>query len=192
MSIEERIKRFREDLPQRDVTELVQRHITYGECFALSQDAYFDLKNCVGQKFGIHASEILVVSSAKLGFSIVPDKRYRPFGENSDIDVVLCSNALFDTFWQDIFDCWTRGELWPGLDEFRKYLFRRWMGPDKLLPAKSFERSQEWWEFFRQLTATGNFGPYKISGALYKSWHFLESYQQKCVRDCKLLEGGAT
>jgi len=188
MNAETRIKLFREDLRQRDVPELVQRHITYGECYALSQDAYFDLKNRVSQKFGIHTSEVVVVGSAKLGFSIVPDKRYRPFGEKSDIDLTLCSGTLFDDFWKDVYDYWARREIWPGIDEFRKYFFRGWMRPDKLPPAKSFHRSQEWWEFFRQLTSTGNFGPYKINGALYKSWHFLENYQQVCIRDCKLSE----
>jgi hypothetical protein len=43
MDVNERIKHFRDDLPQRDVPELVQKHITYGECYALSRDAYFEL-----------------------------------------------------------------------------------------------------------------------------------------------------
>ncbi|MBV9747108.1 MAG: hypothetical protein JO099_25380 [Acidobacteriia bacterium] len=62
------------------------------------------------------------------------------------------------------------------------------MRPDKLPPITSFSRSRDWWEFFRALATTGEYGPYKITGALYKSWHFLESYQLKCVRDCKLSE----
>jgi hypothetical protein len=62
------------------------------------------------------------------------------------------------------------------------------MRPDKLPPAASFRRAQEWWEFFRSMTSSGAFGPYKITGALYKSWHFLESYQQKCVIDCVIEE----
>ena len=57
MNAEARIKLFRDDLRQRDVSELVQRHITYGECYALAQEAYFDLKNRVSQKFGIHTSK---------------------------------------------------------------------------------------------------------------------------------------
>ena len=123
------------------------------------------------------------MGSAKTGFSIAPDKRYRPFGETSDIDVVICSSTLFDAIWKDVFDYWARGENWPSLGAFRKYLFRGWMRPDKLPPAASFQRAQDWWEFFRTVTSSGSFGPYKITGALYKSWHFLESYQQKCVRD---------
>jgi hypothetical protein len=188
MTTEERIQSFRHELPLRDVSDLVQRHITHGECFTLSAASYIDLKSRIASKFGIHTSEVVVVGSAKLGFSIVPSKRYRPFGEYSDIDVALSSGDLFDAIWKDVFDYWARPEFWLGLDDFRKYLFRGWMRPDKLPPARSFARSQEWWEFFRQLTTGGDFGPYKITGALYKNWHFLEKYQQKCVRDCKLSE----
>ena len=188
MTADQRIKNFREDLPLRDVSYLVQRYITHGDCFMLSEASYIELKTRVATKFGINASEVVVVGSAKLGFSIVPDKRYRIFGEASDIDVALCSSDLFDTIWKDVFDYWSRPEFWLGLDDFRKYLFRGWMRPDKLPPERSFVRSQEWWEFFRKLTSEGSFGPYKIRGALYKSWHFLEKYQQRCVRDCKLSE----
>jgi hypothetical protein len=190
MTFEQRLTAFRNDLPSYEANELVQKHITFGDCFALSQEQYFELKSVVGRQFNLHTSQILVVGSAKLGFSIVSDKRYRVFGQNSDIDVVLCSSDLFDMFWQDVFGYWTRGENWDGLGDFRRYLFRGWMRPDKLPPAKSFNRSQEWWDFFRDLTAYGKFGSYKISGALYKNWNFLEVYQQKCVRDCQLAEGG--
>jgi len=191
MDVELRIKTFRADLPHGSAAELVRKHITSGECFALSAESYFDLKNRVAATFGIHPVEVVVVGSAKLGFSLAPEKRYRPFGETSDIDVALCSSDLFDACWKDVFDYWARPEFWPGVEDFKKYLFRGWMRPDKLPPARSFERSQQWWEFFRKLTNEGTFGPYKIRGALYKSWHFLESYQQKCVRDCKLSESGA-
>jgi hypothetical protein len=190
MTFEEKLAAFRNDLAGSEVHQLVQKHITFGDCFALSQDQYFELKSVVGQKFNLHTSQVLVVGSAKLGFSIVPDKRYRAFGETSDIDLVLCSSELFDMFWQAVFSYWARGETWDGLGDFRRYLFRGWMRPDKLPPAKSFERSQQWWDFFRELTASGKFGPYKISGALYKSWDFLEVYQEKCVRDCQLAETG--
>jgi hypothetical protein len=189
MNVEDGIRLFRSELLHRGVDELVQRHITSGDCVALSAGLYFDLKAEVAQHFRLHVSEVLIVGSAKLGFSIAPEKRYRPFGETSDIDVVICSSSLFDVFWKDVFDYWARGESWQSLGDFRKYLFRGWMRPDKLPPARSFQQSQDWWEFFRGLTNSGAFGPYKITGALYKSWHFLESYQQRCVRDCVHGEG---
>jgi hypothetical protein len=189
MNVEEKIRGFRADLAHGDPSDLVRKHITSGECFALSPGSYYELKARIAKEFGIHPSEVVVVGSAKLGFSLAPDKRYRPFGETSDIDIALCSSNLFDACWRDVFDYWARPEFWPSIEDFRRYLFRGWMRPDKLPPERSFVRSQEWWEFFRKLTSEGTFGPYKIRGALYKSWHFLESYQQKCVRDCKLSVG---
>jgi hypothetical protein len=83
--IEERIAAFRADLRQKQVHELVQRHITSGECFTMVAEAYFDLRNRIANQFQIHFSGVVVVGSAKLGFSIAPDKRYRAFGETSDI-----------------------------------------------------------------------------------------------------------
>jgi hypothetical protein len=189
MSVADDVNAFRAELRQRDVGELVRRYITSGDCVTLSENLYFDLRAQVAQQFGLHVAEVLVVGSAKLGFSIVPDKRYRPFCETSDVDVVMCSSELFDAFWKDVFDYWSRGERWAYLTDFRKYLFRGWMRPDKLPPEKSFRRSQEWWEFFRRLARGGAFGPYKITGALYKSWDFLESYQRVCVRACMEEEG---
>jgi hypothetical protein len=188
VTIEERIQTFRTDLPVRSVDELVRRHITFGDCFALTQDAYFGLKQEVALRFNINPIQVVVVGSAKLGFSIAPNKRYRHFGEQSDIDVALCSSELFDRIWLDAFNYWKTGQFWGEAAQFRKYLFRGWMRPDKLPPARSFQHSHEWWDFFRSLTSRGSFGPYKISGALYKTWHFLESYQAKCVNDCQDLE----
>lgn len=189
-SIEQRLQEFRDDLPLRSGPEVVQRHITHGNCFALGDNEYFELKRAVGEHFNLHHTEIIVVGSAKLGFSVAPAKRYRPFGDASDIDVALCSSTLYDSMWQDVFAYWARGEEWSHLSDFRKYHFRGWMRPDLLPPQTSFSRANEWWEFFRSLTASGRFGSYKITGALYKEWRFLETYQLTCMQSCKTLEVG--
>lgn len=185
LDIPQRIDAFRGELPRREAAELVQRHITHGACYALHDDVYFRLKQEVAENFGLHPSQVVVVGSAKLGFSIVPTKLFRPFSEESDIDIALASSELFDAFWKDVFDYWARGERWPGLDEFRRYHFRGWMRPDKLPSSRSFARSYEWWNFFRSLGASGRFGPYKLTGALYKNWYFLERYQEVCFAACK-------
>lgn len=65
-----------------------------------------------------------------------------------------------------------------------------WIRPDKLPPSSMFPAAEHWWEFFRKITETGRFGPYKVRGALYKSLYFLESYQQKCVDYCQQIIRG--
>lgn len=180
-----RIRQFIGDLREFPVPTLVQKHITYGNCYILDPDMYFQLKSHVATKFGVHPTEVLVVGSGKLGFSIVHDKRYRPFGDSSDIDVAIISSGFFDRIWIDVFDSWRAGGYWPGQRDFESYLFRGWLRPDKLPPERTFERCREWWEFFRELTSSGTYGPYKLRAGLYKSWHFMESYHALCIRECQ-------
>lgn len=183
--IPERIQRFRSDLCCLTIDEVVQKHITYGASYALNQDQYFELKAVVARKFGLHHSEVLLVGSGKLGFSIVDGKRYRHFGDLSDLDLAIISPVLFDATWLDAFDFWRGKNFWPEFEAFKDYLFRGWLRPDKLPPQTTFKRSWDWWEFFRELTVSQRFGPYRIRAGLYRSWHFLETYQTTCVAQCR-------
>jgi hypothetical protein len=131
-------------------------------------------------------NEVLLVGSAKLGFSIVKTKRYKPFGEESDIDVAIVSSRLFDEFAQATFDYWRRHRYWPRYEHHVTYQFPGWIRPDFLPPDLQLGRA--WWEFFRRLTSEGVFGSYQIKGGLYKSWHYLESYHSVCIEECKRSE----
>jgi hypothetical protein len=158
--------------------------VIYGSCHVLTDAAYFDLRSEVANKFHIHPNEVLVVGSSKLGFSIAPTKRYRHFADSSDIDVVIVSRGLFDRMWKAVHTFWDQGGYWEGSREFKDYLFRGWIRPDKLPSAKSFSLANDWWEFFNALSSTGKYSMYKIRGALYMDWYFLEAYQLRGVSAC--------
>lgn len=134
----------------------------------------------------------MVVGSAKLGFSIAPDKRYRHFGEHSDIDIVLTSGLLFDSLWQDVFDSEQMGTTWDNATRFKKYLFRGWIRPDLLPPPGALPRAREWWDYFQALSASQEFGPIRIRGALFRSWYFLERYHERTVGSCRTQMAGTT
>jgi hypothetical protein len=185
--VDGRIAAFRKDLELHEPPKLVQRWITHGNAAALDEERYFELKETIATKFDIHPIEVVVVGSAKLGFSIVPKKRYRAFNDNSDIDVAIVSGKLFDAFWIMVYEYWRRlpDPYWAGGGEFQKYLFRGWIRPDKLPKSPAFPERDSWWEFFRVLARSRRFGKYGIAAGLYKSWHFLETYQEICVARCK-------
>jgi hypothetical protein len=185
MGIEGRLNTFREDLKNLDSSIIVQKHITYGNCHILDENLYFELKFEIAHNFKIHPSQVMMVGSGKLGFSIVPDKRYRHFCDSSDIDIAIVDTNLFDIFWLSTFNYWKTNEFWPGYIDFCKYLFRGWIRPDLLPNTKSLALSQAWWDFFRQITNSRKFGPYRIRAGLYKTWNFLEEYQLLCVKYCK-------
>jgi hypothetical protein len=88
-NITARIEAFNDDLAHLTDSLMVQKHITYGDCYVLDQDDYFELKSEVSDRFSVHPSEVIVVGSGKLGFSISPLKRYRRFGDESDIDLAI-------------------------------------------------------------------------------------------------------
>ncbi len=82
VEIQKRIDRFKSDLSKMHVPAVVRKYITFGDCYILDSDKYFDLKAEVAEHFDVHTSEVLIVGSAKLGFSIAPDteKERKRFG----------------------------------------------------------------------------------------------------------------
>ena len=159
--------------------------MTFGDCYVLKDDAYFDLKMEIADHFKVHPNEVLMVGSGKLGFSIVNSKRYRPFGDTSDIDMAIISPTRFDSIWHSVYEYSFSGGYWPDEKSFKEYLFRGWIRPDKLPPSKRFAVCEDWWDFFRGLTYRGSYGPYKIAAGLYRSWDFLESYLGVCINECR-------
>lgn len=186
--LEQRVNDFRADLRRLEMGVMVQKYLTYGSCALFTSDTYFELKRQVADQFGLHPSEVLVVGSAKLGFSIAPTKRYTHFNDQSDIDVALVAPHLFEQIWAEVYEYKQSGAYWDRFNSFCQYLFEGWIRPDKLPPSSRFSRAMEWWEYFRVLTNSAKFGPFKIRAGLYKSWRFLEGYQQQCVAECKQFE----
>jgi hypothetical protein len=179
-----RIESFKRELSEAGPLDVVRKLSIHGSCAAMPDDSYYELRRRVSIQFGVHPNEVLVVGSGKLGFSIAPEKRYREFCSESDIDLVVLSESLFNQFWWLVHEYWLEYGLWDGFSGFRKYLFRGWIRPDMLPPSGSFDIALQWWQFFNALTAKDGLSMHKISGALYKDWRFLESYQISGVRAC--------
>ncbi len=181
---EERLNQFKTDLNQYTSIQIVRKHIISGDCFILSQDQYFNLRSEVAEHFGLHPNEVFVVGSAKLGFSVAPNNRYREFCDESDIDIAMVSSMLFEQFWQDVFNYQDEGSFWPEYNRFVHYLFRGWIRPDKLPPSSMFRLRETWWNFFQSVTRSGRYGDYRIRGGLYRSYFFLENYQKISIQGC--------
>ena len=192
MNIDNRINDFKKNLTTSDEIALVRKFITSGDCHVIDQNNYLELKSIVADHFKIHPNEVLIVGSGKMGFSIAENiakgkMRYRHFSETSDIDVAIISQNLFDRIWKDLFDFIEDKGFWQRQQEFTGYHFQGWMRPDMLPTSPRFDFTQTmWWDFFNNLTSSQKFGEYKIRGGLYRNWHFLEKYQIKCVKQCKI------
>lgn len=164
----------------------------YG-CSKLKPEQYSHLKRRVSAKFDIDPHDVLVVGSAKLGFSIAPKKRWKAFDsdveeieQRSDIDVAIVSSQLYLKIWQQI------SQISHDLpqtsrknSEWHTFHANGWIRPDKLPNYNGFTLRQDWFEFFRQLTNERVCGQVKIAAGLYYSMDFLTQYQNQSVIQCR-------
>ena len=180
------IEVFKKDLLLLNDQELVNKYYLSGAAFAFEDDLQYRLRQAIADFFQIDFTQVFLVGSAKLGFSIKPKRRFLPFYDKSDIDVVLICSTLFENIWREVFSFERNGGYWPKMNDFKDYHFQGWIRPDKLPLEASFALTKKWWSFFESLSGSGNFGPYKIRGGLYHSRFFFESYQRKCFEQCRL------
>ncbi len=171
----------------------LNKYILHGTPFVFRdrEDEYFEFRNLVAKKYSLHYQEVLIVGSGKLGFSYHKETE---FTYESDIDVAIVSNKLFERFFEII--C----EYQYMLDKFRKiptqtelkmyskflmYLIKGWMRPD-LLPV-SFEidiLKDTWFSFFKSLSyGYSPIGNYKVTAGLFKSYSYLERYHLNGIND---------
>ncbi len=179
------IEAFKKDLITLNNTELVNKYYLSGTAFAFDDDHQYRLRQTVANYFAVDYSEVFMVGSAKLGFSIKPERRFQPFYDKSDIDIVLVCTRLFEEIWREVFSFERNGGYWPKVKEFKSYHFQGWIRPDMLPLEYSFALTKKWWKFFEDISGACEFGPYKIRGGLYHSRYFFDSYQQKCFEQCR-------
>lgn len=168
-----------------DVT-FVERYVLHGSCFAVTEDVQYMLKERIAGQFGVVAlTDIFVVGSAKLGFSIKPAQRWKHFDEQSDVDVAIVSHDMYQTVWHELHEYHISGDDWPSRGRFVEYLAQGWIRPDLLPPSKRFSFGDQWWDFFRALKAEQLAGPCKINAGLYHDLLFLTKYQAGGVAACR-------
>lgn len=152
---------------------------------------YFEFRNRIANNFDIGFHEVFIVGSAKFGFSYF---KKTAFDYDSDIDVVIVNERLFEDYYGKICDYqYQLDRMYKSISrdeakiysEFLKYLVKGWMRPDKL-PA-SFKvdlLKREWFDFFNSISYNkSEVGNYKVAGALYKNYNYLEKYYLKNMED---------
>lgn len=191
------LKKFKEIISQADDYEKrllhVKKFIFHGipAVFKNDESAYFEFRNRIANNFGVSFHEVFIVGSAKLGFSY---HKHTLFDYNSDIDVVIVNEALFEKFYFKITEYQYKLDQQYktiSLDElqsyhkFLEYLVKGWMRPDKL--PTSFQVNllkSEWFEFFKSISyGRSEVGNYKVAAGLFKNYNYLEKYYTKSIED---------
>jgi len=166
--------------------DFIRKFIFHGTptVFKDREHDYFEFRNRIAKKFSVNFTEVFIVGSAKFGFSFTAGK---PFDYDSDVDVVIVNETLFDEYFKKICDYQYKldREYWGipfeerrDYANFLRYLVKGWMRPD-LLPI-SFqvnELKKDWFSFFEGISnGRSEVGNYEVNAGLYKNYFFLERY----------------
>ena len=193
-----RVVSFKRDLQGQHIKDVIRKHITTGDPAVIPGDVYFELRRRVADQFVLHPSEVVLVGSCRLGFSLKPKgknrERYNPARPTSDVDLAIVSSGLFDSYWDRVFDLVRRNRDWSLRHGalFTRDLFNGWMTPSQLPNLPQFNDAVLWAEFFAELTRFRLCGMRTIQARLYRSWYRLEAYQEIMVTQCRseLIEKG--
>lgn len=152
----------------------------------------------LSESIGLQEQNVVVVGSAKVGFSLNPENFPRQFSEDSDIDVIVVSEDLFDRVWLTLLE-WHYPRRLVSLGRFesewaqvrRKEIYWGWLDPtevryegisfpDILKPLPDI--STNWFNAFRALSLHPEFAARTISGRLYRTWKHAFRYHLEGLR----------
>ena len=114
---------------------IAQLWLTEGIPFAFSEcpALYASIRSWLGTKLDVHAKEISIVGSARLGESLNPKKIGTPFNKESDLDLFVVSGRLFNQL-RNEFNIWSNdyesGVIKPRDEQEKEY----WMDNKKRGP----------------------------------------------------------
>lgn len=141
----------------------------------------------------IEAIKLIVVGSAKLGFSISEKKlkdgtilpRYRKFGAASDIDTAIVSSTLYELIWDELSRFSFNQPWFPwNSEKLGDYMVCGWLRPDYFPKQRRLRRCDDWWDTFRSLSAERTLGRIKVRGGIFHNFEQLKRYQSKALYEC--------
>lgn len=191
-NLDAKIATFKENIKTKSAIDIYIDYVMAGDVWVFLKNYgeswyhhYDEFRLYVSKKLDVHYNDIAIAGSGKLGFSINPEKNFKKFDENSDIDIIIISQELFYSFWKEYFnDSYSAtgikniGKIAFGI--FRKYLFldgfknsnlyyRNWM-----VKTRGFEKDLQL-----------QFGiENEIHYRIFESWGVAQAYYVNSIENC--------
>lgn len=110
--------------------------------FENQYDQYLGWRHELADKINIDPSDIVITGSGGLGISLSPQKNFKIFNENSDIDICIFSEYYFSVAWHDLLSLSLRSldyKMITAIKEHKsKYIYWGTIATDQILPVLSF------------------------------------------------------
>jgi len=149
---------------------------------------YDDFRKTVGNIINEPEENVAIVGSSKFGFSMNPHSPFNPFNADSDVDIILVSQNLFQRTWAAYREAYYNGyRLLKGLhggNVFRNFV---------IVPAKEYKEFKSIYlrKIWLQMRAmerdiqTSHRISIQINFRIYDSWLDAEAYHSYGLRKLK-------
>lgn len=149
---------------------------------------YDSFKISVANLLGVHKNDVNIFGSAKIGYSLNPEKELKDFNEDSDIDIAIVSSNIYRTFRDAYLE-----EFYSGRFKYYKHkqvtsaIFRKFIIFDGFSEKNS--------EYRNWLEKTGEFEAIiqleyelnnEINYRIFETWDAVEYYYKKSINECKV------
>jgi len=197
------VEEFTDILLRQPLDEIVQEYVFQGVpyVFRNQPETVTLLFRHLRSALDLTEQNITIVGSAKIGFSLSPHNFPRNFSDESDIDVLIVDERLFDQVWSTVLK-WhypRRVSQLGSIDggwarERRKDLYWGWFVPDKIrFDGLSFpdvlkplrDISTAWFNAFRSLSLYPEFARREVSGRLYRTWKHAFLYHEDGIQQIR-------
>ena len=157
--------------------------------FDENSDAYLDWRQSLSKKLKIDSHDIFITGSAALGISLNPNKNFKLFNQQSDIDISIIAPHYFDVAWHDLLYTNIKTLSSPmrtAIDDHRKRLiFWGTIATDKILPLLSF--GGEWNKIITTYNKIPPFENHNINFRIYRNMTAVRNYLTISISQCKSL-----
>ena len=171
-------------LAERRHKEVLETHLITGLPFVFKDKAasYDKFVETLAGQFQTPKEDVGVVGSARIGFSINPDKFPAPFRPASDIDTIVVNAAQFDKAWFELSGIGRRRfslnrKIQTAYQEHRtNNVFFGFIVPDSLPGIVSLSPM---WFFGLQLVGrhVREISGRTINGRLFRTWEHVKAHQ---------------
>lgn len=148
--------------------------------FKCDRQAYIKWKEELSSRIKIDGKSITFTGSSCTGFSLNPNKNYKLFDDDSDIDIAIISNHYFDVSWHQLRNFgterygFTREQKASITDHVNRLIYWGTIATDKILEILPFGAA-----WIKELQLMAGYAPTSgrdINIRIYKDFESLKAY----------------